>query len=214
MLRKDLFGQVERNEANALTALSHDPAFAGTICFDEFRQSVMAIRPLPWSPGGASFPRPWADVDDIKTAEWLQRLGINVGPHLVARVIQVISAENKIHPVRDYLNSLQWDGVSRIGTWLIDYLGAADTELNRAFGSMWMISAVARIMRPGTKADHCGSASANDPAPAGQQHTHICRGRANPAPQISAITGPNEPNTSRKAGSVLDADWGSTLRAV
>ncbi len=35
-----------------------------------------------------------------------------------------------------------------------------------------------------------------------------------PAPQISAITGPNEPNTSRKAGSVLDADWGSTLRAV
>ena len=29
-----------------------------------------------------------------------------------------------------------------------------------------------------------------------------------PAPQISAITGPNEPNTSRKAGSVLDADWG------
>ena len=34
------------------------------------------------------------------------------------------------------------------------------------------------------------------------------------APQISAITGPNEPNASRKAGSVLDADWGSTLRAV
>jgi hypothetical protein len=27
----------------------------------------------------------------------------------------------------------------------------------------------------------CGSASANDPAPAGQRHTHICRGRARPS---------------------------------
>ena len=32
-----------------------------------------------------------------------------------------------------------------------------------------------------------------------------------PAPQISAITGPDEPNTSRKAGSVLDADWGVNI---
>jgi putative DNA primase/helicase len=39
-------------------------------------------------------------------------------------------------------------------TWAITYLGAADTRLNRAFGSLWMISAVARIMDPGTKVDH------------------------------------------------------------
>ena len=34
------------------------------------------------------------------------------------------------------------------------YLGAEDTPLNRAFGSRWMISAVARIMQPGAKVDH------------------------------------------------------------
>ena len=34
------------------------------------------------------------------------------------------------------------------------YLGRRDTPLNRAIGSRWMISAVARIMQPGAKVDH------------------------------------------------------------
>jgi predicted P-loop ATPase len=36
----------------------------------------------------------------------------------------------------------------------VTYLGAEDTPLNRAIASLWMISAVARIMQPGCKADH------------------------------------------------------------
>ncbi|MDA8229701.1 MAG: virulence-associated E family protein, partial [Magnetospirillum sp.] len=60
----------------------------------------------------------------------------------------------RVHPVREYLQSLRWDGVPRLETWAITYLGAADTRLNRAFGSLWMISGIARIMRPGAKADH------------------------------------------------------------
>jgi putative DNA primase/helicase len=60
----------------------------------------------------------------------------------------------RVHPVRDYLGSLTWDGVPRLEPWVCRYLGAEDTPLNRAFGSLWMISAVARIMRPGVKVDH------------------------------------------------------------
>ena len=60
----------------------------------------------------------------------------------------------RVHPVRDYLDALRWDGVPRLEHWTITYLGAEDTPLNRAFGSRWMISAVARIMQPGAKADH------------------------------------------------------------
>jgi predicted P-loop ATPase len=44
--------------------------------------------------------------------------------------------------------------LARLAQWTIAYLGADDTELNRAFGARWMISAVARIMQPGCKADH------------------------------------------------------------
>ena len=72
----------------------------------------------------------------------------------VSRSVGAVARDIRIHPVRDYLNGLRWDGVPRLETWAITYLGAEDTPLNRAFGSRWMISAVARIMQPGVKADH------------------------------------------------------------
>jgi len=57
--------------------------------------------------------------------------------------------------VKTYLHDLNWDGVQRVDSWLSSYLGAEDTEYARAVGSRWLISAVARILRPGAKADCC-----------------------------------------------------------
>ena len=99
-------------------------------------------------------PRPWSDADDVRCAEWLQRREINVAPVVVSRSVGAVARDIRIHPVRDYLNALHWDGTPRLETWTVTYLGAEDTPLNRAFGSLWMISAVARIMQPGCKADH------------------------------------------------------------
>jgi predicted P-loop ATPase len=65
-----------------------------------------------------------------------------------------VARENSYHPVRDFLNSLAWDGQDRLSRWLIDYLGAEDTEYVRAVGRAWLISAVARAMKPGCKADY------------------------------------------------------------
>jgi predicted P-loop ATPase len=56
--------------------------------------------------------------------------------------------------VRDYLHGLVWDGSERMDHWLTTYLGAEDRPLYQAEGARWLISAVARILRPGAKADH------------------------------------------------------------
>jgi putative DNA primase/helicase len=146
-------GVPDRNEANVIIALENDEAFAGAIVFDEFRQEILVNRPLPWDEA-ACIPRPWADADDVRCAEWLQHRGINVTPIVVSRSIAAVSRGIRIHPVREYLGSLVWDGTPRIETWALTYLGAEDTKLHRAFGALWMISAVARIMRPGAKVDH------------------------------------------------------------
>ena len=153
-LRLDLAGTPERNEANVITALSNDEAFAGALVFDEFRQETMVNRALPWDEAAARLPRPWNDADDVRCAEWLQHREINVAPIVVSRSVTAVARDVRVHPVRDYLNGLTWDGVPRLATWAITYLGADDTALNRAFGSRWMISAVARIMRPAAKVDH------------------------------------------------------------
>ena len=153
-LRIDVNGTPERNEANVITALSCDEAFAGTLVFDEFRQEIVVNRPLPWDEGDADTPRPWTDADDVRCAEWLQRREINVAPVVVSRSVGAVARDIRVHPVREYLNRLRWDGTPRLEGWTVTHLGAEDTPLNRAFGSLWMISAVARIMQPGSKADH------------------------------------------------------------
>ncbi|MDV7200215.1 VapE family protein [Roseovarius sp. 10] len=153
-LRLDLSGTPERNEANVIIALSSDPAFAGTIAFDDFRQEVVVLQPVPWDEQNTDYPRPWEDSDDIRLAEWLQHREVNVAPLVVGRSVGAVARDHRIHPVRAYLDHLQWDGTHRLETWASRYLGAEPTDLTHAMGSLWLISAIARVYRPGVKADH------------------------------------------------------------
>lgn len=60
---------------------------------------------------------------------------------------------HRFHPVRDYLDSLVWDGKPRIDGWLVTYGMAEDSEYARAVGALVLIAAVRRIMEPGVKFD-------------------------------------------------------------
>ena len=153
-LRQDLVGTPERNEANVIIALTSDIAFAGVLAFDDFSQEIVVRQPLPWDTATSPFPRPWEDADDVRTAEWLQLRGVNVAPLVVGRAVGAVAREHRIHPVRDWLDHLCWDGTPRIETWTSTYLGAAPTAFHHTVGALWLISAVARIFRPGVKADH------------------------------------------------------------
>jgi putative DNA primase/helicase len=84
---------------------------------------------------------------------WCHTRSVMVGSQAVAEVIAELADDHRIHPVRDYLNGLTWDGTKRISTWLVDYLGAEGNTYTRAIGCKWLISAVARAMNPGCKAD-------------------------------------------------------------
>lgn len=61
---------------------------------------------------------------------------------------------NAYHPIEDYFGGLKWDGKPRIDTWLTEYMGAADTQLNRQIGARWLMAAVRRIREPGCKYDN------------------------------------------------------------
>lgn len=68
-------------------------------------------------------------------------------------VMTDLARRNWYHPVRDYLDALAWDGVNRLDSWLIDYGRAADTSFVRAAGALFLVAAVRRARRPGTKFD-------------------------------------------------------------
>jgi predicted P-loop ATPase len=123
----------------------------GILAYDEFAEEVITRNTTPW---GNAAREKWTDDDDTRTCEWLQDEGILAPQGIVGRAIQTVARENRVHPVRDYVNGLRWDGTPRLDTWLTRYLGVQDCIYARAVGSRFLTSAAARIFRPGCQADH------------------------------------------------------------
>lgn len=81
------------------------------------------------------------------------RYGFDPNKQNTSDACQFLCLKNQFDPVLDYLDELQWDGTPRLNTWLTRYLGAADTEFNRAVSRLSLIAAVRRARHPGTKFD-------------------------------------------------------------
>ena len=139
---------------NAVIAFRYAPEFDGVLRWDAFGSRVeLSARP-PWVLADVPFtPRELRDDDFSWAQVWLSQQVANVSKEITRDAILMEARHCEFHPVRDYLDSLKWDGTARISVWLIDHLGADDTALNRAIGRKWLVSAVARVLAPGCKVD-------------------------------------------------------------
>jgi predicted P-loop ATPase len=145
-----------KNLHNVALILSRDDGWPGCLAYDEFADRLTLLQRPPSHEGlrGEAFPRAWRDTDDGLVALWLQKTwDIEAGPELVALAATTVACRNRIHPVREYLESVTWDGKPRLATWLHDYLGARQTAYSAAVGACALRASVARIFRPGCKAD-------------------------------------------------------------
>lgn len=93
------------------------------------------------------------DIAEILSSTFARDLDYWAAPAVIKRELLAMAHEQKYHPVLDYLDGLKWDGKRRIDTWLADYCGADDSDLNREFGSKFLIAGVRRIKHPGIKFD-------------------------------------------------------------
>ena len=82
-----------------------------------------------------------------------EQFGFDPGRNAMHDACVQLCLENRFDPIVDYLNSLEWDGIERIDEWLSTYLGAKDTDLNRAIGRIALIAQVRRAKSPGCKFD-------------------------------------------------------------
>lgn len=142
---------------NAITILVHDPAWEGVLAYDEFAETIITRTIPPWRPQDAApdtKPGDWTDEDTIRTQAWLSDLHkLDIGLDTVLSAVKVVSARVRLHPVREWLTSMNWDCKRRVGTWLIDCLGCDDTPYVREVGICFLVAAVARAMVPGCKVD-------------------------------------------------------------
>jgi predicted P-loop ATPase len=137
--------------ANVTRALRNDPFLVNAFAYDEMQRATMLMQ----KEGRPIEPRPVEDADVFRLQEFLQRAGLkNLSSQTVHDAVEVRGRECKFHPVRDYLETLKWDGVPRVENWLVRYVGAPETPYIKAVGRMFLTSMVARIFKPGCKADY------------------------------------------------------------
>jgi predicted P-loop ATPase len=140
--------------ANAIAALREHPAWFGVLAYDEFARETILLASPPWDARVSQWQqRAWSAHDDLLVAEWLQRQEIAVSSMVAAQAVEAVSRDRSIHPVKEYLESLQHDGKTRLETWLSEHLGAVRTNYHEEVGRTIMIAAVARVFQPGCKVD-------------------------------------------------------------
>lgn len=155
LLRVTDKGAIRAEVDNACIILEHDPRWQGLLEYDEFVGVVRKRRSVP------EFGREageWSDADTISTLRWLTRnYGVQPAPEAVLASVLHVAQHRVVHPVRDWLNALVWDGTPRLRYWLGAYLGAEAPTRGEGYlelvGTLWLTSAVARVFEPGCKVD-------------------------------------------------------------
>ncbi len=144
--------KLQQTVRNFEIIMDNDSRFAGKIKFDEFSRHEYLMGEIPWE--SEACDRAWGSHDDAALYSIIQTdYGVkNRNDYFDA--IKNVSMRNRFHPVRDILDSLEWDGSERIRSLLPGYLGVEDTEYSYQVMRLWMLGAVARVYEPGCKFDY------------------------------------------------------------
>ncbi len=135
-------GSVKPHYGNAFRLLSTDERIRGHYRMNEFTNEVEVDG------------KPVSDVEDVNVCiQMCMETDAKFTPDMVGKVLTSIAFAHAFHPVREYLQSLHWDGTPRIDRWLSDAFEVEATAYSMAVGKNTLIGAVARVMRPGCQMD-------------------------------------------------------------
>jgi len=96
------------------------------------------------------------DIDQTLLKHWVsEQYGIEPSTNLILEATSLIAHRKSYHPVRDYLNSLVWDGVPRLDTWVRDFCrGDAPTPYLPEVSRKFFVALVKRVFEPGCQWDY------------------------------------------------------------
>lgn len=149
-------GRLKPSLKNAMTILELYPEFINVFSFNERSLTIMVTRQPGFIPcNNRRFPDEFHDADATNIALAMDEIfDVEFPLKKLFSVIELSAKQNSYDPVKDILESLVWDKIDRVDTWLSTYLGAANDEYSKLIGRKWLIAAVARTYEPGCKADN------------------------------------------------------------
>lgn len=149
-LKRDKNDKILTELINLLLIFKYDPKLQALV-YNEQQDNLEVKGELPWKHP----TKYWRDAD---FAQLMSYIHVAYGPFSKSYcdiALTKIADDRSYHPVREFIMNLpDWDGVKRVDTLLVDYLGAEDNEFVRAVTRKTLCAAICRVLWPGCKFDY------------------------------------------------------------
>lgn len=150
MLRAN--GAPQQSIENCTRVVNADSRLAGRFRYNEVAYTRTVTLPVPWDCGAGT--RAISDADYCGLAAFMER---EYGLMSKAKAIDAVTNSamaNRWNPLREWLETLRWDGERRIIALLPGFLGCEPSDYNTAVMRLFMQGAVRRAYEPGAKFDY------------------------------------------------------------
>lgn len=177
-LDRDSEGHPKSCLHNVALIVKNDVRTHGVIAFNEFKQRKVLVNPPKRISKKRDSAKPvvnldgpvWEVNDPVNGAGWIDNhmhalramieaptgqggYGLRVTDRDIKAAVDIVADVQRYHPVKNYLAAVEWDGVPRMDTLFVKYLGSEDTAYHREAARLMLVGAVSRVMEPGHKFD-------------------------------------------------------------
>ena len=141
---------VLKNNLHNLTLILENDTNLRSIVFNQQLDGMEVKGTVPWKHPS----KYWRDADDAQLISYIDSHYGTFSDRNYKIAVAKVTDDRSYHPIREYLDALpNWDGIDRVETLLIDYLGADDNKYVRAVTRKALCGAVCRVLDPGCKFD-------------------------------------------------------------
>ena len=128
-------------------ALSYDPDLRGKFRRNLLTERIDLFPPLPWTCRSKVIN----DTEMNYLLWYLEQIYSLSNEKKILKALDIVSSENRYHPIQDYLNNLKWDGKDRIRYALHHFLGSDESDYTYEALKLFMMGCIKRVFEPGCK---------------------------------------------------------------
>lgn len=150
-LEVDFRGKYLSSANNINLIFSNDKRLKKLLRQNRFDSKRYLFGSMPWRK--IKEPEPVKNVDYSGIRNYIESLYGISGAIKIDDSLALEFERHSFHPVREYLETVEWDKQERVDEILIKYFGSDDNIYTREAIRKTLVGAVARIYRPGVKFD-------------------------------------------------------------
>jgi len=137
-----------------VSAITDDHSFYDLLRLNLFSNDIEFTKEADWS-NTIHADKCLEDEDLTAIRYYLSRThGIEPSKQIVGEACYIVASRRSYHPIKQFIEQEEWDGVPRIDEWLIKASGCDDNKYTREVSAKFLIATVNRVYNPGCKFDH------------------------------------------------------------